>query len=117
MYAIRSYYENQTKNKTGIIKLMEQGILDLIEISQFYGKQKDFVLAGGGNTSYKTADCLRVKASGFSLSTITESGFAKLDRKQLNEINKKNYSTDVLQREEEIKNDLLRSRLEPEKVV
>lgn len=94
---------------------MEQGINDLIEISQFYGKKKDFVLAGGGNTSYKNADCLRVKASGFSLSTITEAGFAKLDRKQLNEINTKNYSPDVLQREEEIKNDLLRSRLEPEK--
>ncbi|RKD91508.1 SDR family NAD(P)-dependent oxidoreductase [Mangrovibacterium diazotrophicum] len=94
---------------------MEQGILDLVEISQYYGRQKDFVLAGGGNTSYKTADCLRVKASGFSLSTITEPGFAKLDRKQLNEINTKNYSTNVLQREEEIKNDLLKSRMEPEK--
>lgn len=94
---------------------MEQGIKDLVEISQFYGKQKDFVLAGGGNTSYKNADCLRVKASGFSLSTISEAGFAKLDRKQLNEINTKSYSSEVLQREEEIKNDLLRSRLEPEK--
>ncbi|PTN08790.1 SDR family NAD(P)-dependent oxidoreductase [Mangrovibacterium marinum] len=94
---------------------MEQGIKDLIEISQFYGKQKDFVLAGGGNTSWKTAGCLRVKASGFSLATITEPGFAKLDRKLLHEINSKSYSTDPLLREEEIKNDLLRSRLEPEK--
>jgi NAD(P)-dependent dehydrogenase (short-subunit alcohol dehydrogenase family)/rhamnose utilization protein RhaD (predicted bifunctional aldolase and dehydrogenase) len=94
---------------------MEQGIKDLIEISQFYGKQKDFVLAGGGNTSYKNAGYLWVKASGFSLSTISEAGFAKLDRKQLDEINTKSYSTEVLQREEEIKNDLLKSRVEPEK--
>ena len=32
---------------------MKQGIADLIEISQYYGKQKDFVIAGGGNTSFK----------------------------------------------------------------
>ncbi|MFV0377362.1 MAG: SDR family NAD(P)-dependent oxidoreductase [Mangrovibacterium sp.] len=94
---------------------MEQGIKDLIEISQFYGKQKDYVLAGGGNTSYKTTDHLWVKASGFALATIGEPGFAKLCRKQLAEIETNTYSADVLQREEEIKNDLLKSRVEPEK--
>ena len=94
---------------------MKQEIKDLIEISQFYGNQKDFVLAGGGNTSCKTADHLWIKASGFSLATICEAGFAKLDRRKLTEINTKAYSADVLQREEEIKNDLLQSRLEPEK--
>ncbi len=95
--------------------MMEQGIKDLIEISQYYGKQKDFVLAGGGNTSYKNDRYLWVKASGFSLSTIGEAGFAKLDRAQLDEVSTKKYSENVLQREEEIKNDLLKSRVEPEK--
>ena len=94
---------------------MESGIKDLIEISQYYGQQKDFVLAGGGNTSFKTTDHLWIKASGFSLATITEAGFAKLDRNQLAVINTKAYSTDALQREEEIKNDLMKSRVEPEK--
>ncbi len=32
---------------------MEQQIQDLIELSRFYGKKKEFVIAGGGNTSYK----------------------------------------------------------------
>jgi len=32
---------------------MKPEIQELIEISQFYGRQKDFVIAGGGNTSYK----------------------------------------------------------------
>jgi len=94
---------------------MESGIKDLIEISQYYGKQKDFVLAGGGNTSYKTTKHLWIKASGFSLATIGEAGFAKLDRSQLSVVNTKAYSADVLRREEEIKNDLLKSRVEPEK--
>ena len=90
-------------------------ISDLIGISQYYGKQKDFVLAGGGNTSLKNDQYLWVKASGFSLATIGESGFAKLDRALLNQINSKTYPEDALQREEEIKNDLLKSRVEPEK--
>ena len=94
---------------------MEQGIKDLIEVSQFYGKQKDYVLAGGGNTSYKNEQYLWIKASGFALATIDENGFAKLDRKQLDEINTKTYSDDVLKRESEIVTDLMKSRVEPEK--
>ncbi|WP_423126309.1 SDR family NAD(P)-dependent oxidoreductase [Gaoshiqia sp. Z1-71] len=94
---------------------MKQGIKELINISQYYGKQKDFVIAGGGNTSFKNDEYLWVKASGFSLATISEAGFAKLDRSLLAEVNTKTYSENVLQREEEIKNDLLKSRVEPEK--
>ncbi|WP_299582751.1 SDR family NAD(P)-dependent oxidoreductase [uncultured Sunxiuqinia sp.] len=94
---------------------MEQGIKDLIEVSRFYGQQKDYVLAGGGNTSYKNDKHLWIKASGFVLATIDEAGFAKLDRAQLAEINTKTYSDNVLQREAEIVNDLMKSRVEPEK--
>ncbi len=94
---------------------MEQGLKDLIEVSQFYGKQKDYVLGGGGNTSVKNGKYLWIKASGHSLATIAENGFAKLDRDKLNLIHEKSYSTDVFLREEEIKNDLLASRVEPEK--
>ncbi len=94
---------------------MNTQIADLIEISQFYGKQKDYVIAGGGNTSFKNDQYLWIKASGFSLATIGEQGFAKLDRSLLNQINMKTYSNDALLREEEIKNDLMKSRVEPEK--
>ncbi len=94
---------------------MEKGIKELIEVSQAYGKQKDYVLAGGGNTSYKNEKYLWIKASGHSLATISEAGFAKLDRDILNEVNTKTYSEDVLQREAEIVTDLMKSRVEPEK--
>ncbi len=94
---------------------MEPGIADLIEISQYYGTQKDFVIAGGGNTSYKNDQYIWIKASGYSLATIGEEGFAKLDRSLLHRISTKKYSEDALSREEEIKNDLMKSRVEPEK--
>ena len=36
----------------------------LIKLSHFYGSDIDFVIAGGGNTSFKTEDRLFVKALG-----------------------------------------------------
>jgi rhamnose utilization protein RhaD (predicted bifunctional aldolase and dehydrogenase) len=70
----------------------------LVEISRKYGQDSRFVIAGGGNTSFKTQDKLWVKASGHSLGTITEGGFAILDRKQLDAISTKEYSTDSVLR-------------------
>ena len=81
-------------------------IEELIEISRKYGKDSRYVIAGGGNTSYKNAEKLWVKASGCALATITEDGFAVLDRKKLNVISEKTYSSDTAAREEEVKNDL-----------
>ncbi len=81
-------------------------IKQLIRISQFYGSDSRYVIAGGGNTSYKNGDKLWVKASGHALATITEEGFAVLDRQKLNLISQKQYSADPATREEEVKNDL-----------
>lgn len=81
-------------------------IQELINISQKYGQDSRYVIAGGGNTSYKNADKLWVKASGHALATITEDGFAVLDRAKLNLMSTKTYSTDSAAREEEVKNDL-----------
>ena len=92
-------------------------IQDLIQISQFYGKNKDFVIAGGGNTSYKNEQYLWVKASGTTLGAITEDGFAVLDRSRLNLISTKQYSTDSDRREQEVKTDLLRASAYPEKML
>jgi rhamnose utilization protein RhaD (predicted bifunctional aldolase and dehydrogenase)/NAD(P)-dependent dehydrogenase (short-subunit alcohol dehydrogenase family) len=87
----------------------------LIEVSRYYGSRKDFVIAGGGNTSYKDEDKLYVKASGVSLATIDENGFAVLDRKAMDQISEKTYSEEAMERENQIKNDLLNARLHPEK--
>ena len=81
-------------------------IQQLIEISQFYGRDSRFVIAGGGNTSYKNAEKIWVKASGSSLAAITEEGFAVLDRAKLNLMSDKVYSTNAAEREEQVKNDL-----------
>src|SRR6056297_761506 len=85
---------------------MTSNLNDLVKISQKYGKDPDYVIAGGGNTSYKNNDYLWIKASGTSLATITEDGFAKMDRSCLNKIAEKKYSTDPLKRETEIKEEL-----------
>jgi Uncharacterized conserved protein len=86
-------------------------IEQLIEISQFYGRDSRFVIAGGGNTSYKNEEMIWVKASGSSLATITEEGFAILDRTKLTVMSEKKYSDNAATREEEVKNDLAAATL------
>lgn len=93
---------------------MKKEISDLIEVSQFYGKQKDYTLGGGGNTSYKDQDHIYVKASGHSLATITREGFAVLDRKKLQAMINKKYNDDPQIREYEVKEDLMASRIDPD---
>ena len=83
-----------------------KAIQDLIDISRYYGSDKRFVIAGGGNTSYKNKEKLWVKASGSSLATITEDGFAVLEREKLSRMSEKVYSSDAIEREEQVKNDL-----------
>ena len=53
---------------------------DLIEISRRYGSNKDYVIAGGGNTSYKNSEYIWIKGSGTSLAVIDAGGFVKLER-------------------------------------
>lgn len=81
-------------------------IEDLIAISRKFGQDSRFVIAGGGNTSYKDENRLWVKASGHALATITEDGFAVLDRALLNEMGEEAYNADTAIREEQVKNDL-----------
>lgn len=81
-------------------------IEDLIAISRKFGQDSRFVIAGGGNTSYKDENRLWVKASGHALATITEDGFAVLDRALLNEMGEKAYNEDTAICEEQVKNDL-----------
>lgn len=91
--------------------MSKEKINDLIEISQFYGKQTEYVIAGGGNTSYKDNDHIWVKASGSTLGNITEEGFAVLSRPLLKEIYHKQYSSNTDEREAQVKADLYRACL------
>lgn len=74
----------------------------LIELSNKYGRDENFVLAGGGNTSYKDADYLYVKASGTSLKTITREGFVTLSREKLDAVLTAEYSSNSDEREEQV---------------
>ena len=60
-------YANNTGPDFSTIK---DPIEQLIVLSQFYGGDPRFVIAGGGNTSVKVRDRLFVKASGITLSGI-----------------------------------------------
>lgn len=98
---------NTTANSTA------KPVQELIDVSQYFGQDTRFVIAGGGNTSYKNAEKIWVKASGSALATITEDGFAVLDRARLAVLSSKTYSADAAQREEEVKNDLLAACVTP----
>lgn len=85
---------------------MNQNITELIAVSRLYGKDKTFVIAGGGNTSFKDENYIWIKASGVALETIDENGFVCLSRTKLKIISTKTYNPDVAQREVEVKADL-----------
>jgi len=86
----------------------------LVDISRHYGSNPDYVIAGGGNTSYKSKDTLYIKASGISLADVGADGFVEMSRELLDLIGDKSYSTDSGQREEEVKRDLLVAIISPE---
>jgi len=75
----------------------------LIKISRLYGDNQEFVIAGGGNTSYKDTRTLWIKASGIPLAGISEDGFVSLSRKALSRIENGDYSDDPVLREVEVK--------------
>jgi NAD(P)-dependent dehydrogenase (short-subunit alcohol dehydrogenase family)/rhamnose utilization protein RhaD (predicted bifunctional aldolase and dehydrogenase) len=94
---------------------MKPEINKLIEISKYYGSNKEYVIAGGGNTSYKDKDTIWIKASGQSLAELTEDGLVALSREKLQVISSNVYSDDPAVREEKVKADMSQSILKPEK--
>ena len=71
----------------------------LVKMSNTYGSNPAYVLAGGGNTSVKDDTTLYVKGSGTQLATIKAEGFVKMDRARLNEIMKTEYPANDVERE------------------
>ena len=94
---------------------MKPEINELIAISKFYGNNKDYVIAGGGNTSYKDEQTIWIKASGQSLAELTEDGLVALSREKLHSISSGIYSEEPAEREEQVKADMLRSIIDPGK--
>lgn len=89
---------------------MKNKVQELAEISRFFGKDKEAVIAGGGNTSFKDKKHIWVKASGVSLADITPDGFVKLNRERLQKVAKKQYSENINEREQQVKEDLSSSK-------
>lgn len=93
--------------------MSKKEIESLVSISHYFGQNKNYVIAGGGNTSYKDKTHIWVKASGTSLSDITENGFVCLSRELLKTISEKNYSQDSTLREQEVKQDMAAAIVSP----
>lgn len=92
--------------------MQPQGLQDLISLSRRYGSDPAWVLAGGGNTSFKNATTMWVKASGASLGSIEASGFCAMDRDGLAAIWTKAYPDEAKAREAAALADLMAARLE-----
>ncbi len=89
--------------------------LKLLEaMSNRYGADPRYVLAGGGNTSYKNETTLYVKGSGTSLATIKAEDFVRLDRAKLSAMWDVTYSANEAERESQVLSDMMAARLEGE---
>ena len=86
----------------------------LIEVSRHYGKDSAYVIAGGGNTSFKDYERIWIKASGIPLEGIGEDGFVCLSREKLGEIAVKSYSEEPVKREEQVKGDMKGAIISPQ---
>jgi len=91
---------------------MKPEINELIGISKYYGSNKEYVIAGGGNTSFKDEQTIWIKASGQSLAELTEEGLVALSREKLHLIPTNIYSDDPATREEQVKADMFQCILD-----
>ena len=83
----------------------------LLTMSHKYGSDEDYVLAGGGNTSYKENGVMAVKASGTILATIDEAGFVFMDTGKLIGLLNNVYPKDDSKREALVLQDMMAARL------
>jgi rhamnose utilization protein RhaD (predicted bifunctional aldolase and dehydrogenase) len=85
-------------------------VQELAGISRFYGANPSYVIAGGGNTSFKDKDYLYIKASGTSLARAEPGDFVKMDRAALAKIWKKTYPAGPEARESAVLADMMAAR-------
>ncbi len=110
--SIKERYISTRKFLLGEEKKM--GLDVIAEISHKYGADARYVLAGGGNTSFKNKENLYIKGSGTALATITSEGFVKMSRDGLAKIWEKTYPKNKDAREAEVLKDMMDARCEGE---
>lgn len=90
--------------------MLHECLQALAEMSNKYGANPEYVLAGGGNTSFKTDEFLFIKGSGTALATIKPDEFVKMERSLLYEIRTKKYSNAEDECEAEVLSDMMNAR-------
>lgn len=85
----------------------KESLETLVDLSHSYGTGSTYVLAGGGNTSWKDKDVLLVKGSGQALGTIQAQGFVRMERSKLASIWTKQYASDSETQEKQVLTDLM----------
>jgi len=91
-------------------KALEQ----LVGLSREFGQDSEYVLLGGGNTSWKDDAFLFVKASGHALGSIDRSGFVKMRRDALDAVWETSHAEDKDEREQQVLQELMEARAEGE---
>jgi rhamnose utilization protein RhaD (predicted bifunctional aldolase and dehydrogenase) len=85
-------------------------LADIVELSRYYGSRSEYVIAGGGNTSFKDEKTLYIKGSGTALGDIGPGGFVRMDRKKLAAIWEKDYPAPPDEREAAVLADMMAAR-------
>ncbi len=93
---------------------MKEQLAALAAMSNKYGADPNYVLAGGGNTSYKSEDRLWVKGSGTALATIKPEDFVVLEREKLANMWSAVYPEEEAAREAAVLADMMAARVEGE---
>ena len=86
----------------------------LAAMSNKYGSNPAYVLAGGGNTSFKSAENLWIKGSGTALATIKAEDFVVMDRSKLAMMWTADYPENEAARESAVLQDMMDARVEGE---
>ncbi len=90
------------------------GLDDLAALSRRFGRDEDFVIAAGGNTSLKTDGVIYVKASGRSLANVTVEDFVAMDRGKLDALLREDFGFDAGARRRRFNAGLLAARTNPD---
>jgi len=82
-------------------------------MSHKYGADEEYVLAGGGNTSFKEGGVLFVKSSGAQLSNIAPEQFVAMDIQMLRDMAERQYpgSKSETEREAQVLSEMMGARL------
>ncbi|MDR3114950.1 MAG: class II aldolase/adducin family protein [Treponema sp.] len=82
----------------------------LVTLSRYYGSNPEYVVAGGGNTSFKDGSTLFIKSSGIALAAAGAGDFVRMDRAGLARIWEQSYPALSDAREAAVLADMLAAR-------